>query len=323
LWPNKKTGGLLFLKLPRTDPGFNLAVEEYFLDGPDAPAEGLWILLVYENSESVIIGKNQNPWKEIALPVLRRGKPRFFRRISGGGAVWHGQGNLNFSFITPRNEFSKEENLDFVRRALGRLGVSPERTDRGDLVIAGKKISGNALCYRKNRVLHHGTILVNAGLEALRSCLPPADNTAGSNPFRIETRGVPSFPMPVANLADFAPGATVSLTIKALFEEARGSRETVSSPGAEALPSPAKLADIIKRHDSREWLYGAAPAFTCRLGGALLTVKNGCIAEIAPSENPADAVIEIKTAKTWLGKPFGIDAADYFWNNKFFNKNSS
>jgi lipoate-protein ligase A len=317
LSPNKKTGGLLFLRLPRTEPGLNLAVEEYLLDGLGS-SERLTFLLVYENSEAVIIGKNQNPWKEIALPVLRRGTPRFFRRISGGGAVWQGRGNLNFSFIAPRNEFSQEENLDLVRRALGRFGVLPERTNRGDLVIEGKKISGNALCYRKSRVLHHGTILVNADLEALRSCLPPQNNAAGSNPFRVETRAVASFPMPVANLADFAPGATVSRTVEALFEEARSSRKEFSSSGAGDFLSFPKLQSIIGRHDSWDWLYGASPAFTCRIGGALLTIKNGCIAEIALSEDSVDPAGKVGAAETWLGKPFGIDAADYFGRGGFF-----
>jgi lipoate-protein ligase A len=299
---NKENAGFLFLRLTEDEPGRNLAAEEYLLDDPDSLAGGGEALLVYENRESLIIGKNQNPWKEIALPVLRRGEPRFFRRISGGGTVWHGRGNLNFSFIMPRSGFSKEENLDFVRRALGRLGVSPERTDRGDLVIAGKKISGNALCYRKNRVLHHGTVLVNADLEALRSCLPPGDDEAGNGPFRIETRGVSSFPMPVANLADFAPGVTVSRTAEVLLEEARSSREFVLISSAEIFFPPAKLENLIKRHDSWDWLYGDSPAFTCRIGGVSLSVKNGRIAEAAGAE----------TAAAWLGRPFGIEAADAF-----------
>jgi lipoate-protein ligase A len=297
LLPNKpapgKSGSLLFLRLPWTSAARNLAAEEYLLDeGADAP-----FLLVYENSESLIIGKNQNPWKELSETVLRGGAPPFFRRISGGGAVWQGPGNLNFSFITNRGDFSKEACLDFVCRALLRLGLGIQRTDRGDLTLSGKKVSGNALCYRRGRVLHHGTLLVSAPLERLEGSLS-AHRPAGDAPaFLIETRAVASVSMPVANLRDFSPSVTAALCGQALLEEALAVYENVDAAADPAAVFPeGKLRALEARHGDRDWLYGATPAFTCRSGETLFAVRDGIIASASPSP-----------AGRFEGRPFSLD----------------
>jgi lipoate-protein ligase A len=286
-----KSGSLLFLRLPWTSAARNLAAEEYLLDEADAS-----FLLVYENSESLIIGKNQNPWGEISPWVLRGGAPPFFRRISGGGAVWQGPGNLNFTFITHRRDFSREGNLDFVRRALLRLGLAAARTARGDLTAGGKKISGNALCYRRGRVLHHGTLLVDAPLEKLARAL--AVHSAGAAPaFRIETRAVASVSMPVANLKDFSPSVTPALCAQALLEEALAVYENADAPACPADIFPdEKLRVLEARHRDWAWLYGATPAFTCRSGETLLAVKNGIITSASPSSEGR-----------LNGKPFSLD----------------
>ncbi|MCL1818245.1 MAG: lipoate--protein ligase family protein [Spirochaetaceae bacterium] len=280
---------LLFLRLtreeePAADPAWSLAAEEYLLDEP-AAADSLPVFLLYENRESLIIGKNQNPWKEIDPEVLRLGSAPFCRRISGGGTVWHGPGNLNFSFIQNRGDFSKEGNLDFVRRALARLGVFAQRTERGDIVCGGKKVSGNALAFRRGRVLHHGTLLVDAPLERLRGCLP-------AFPPAIETRAVASFPLPVANLKDFAPGVTAARAAEALLEEARASFGTVEIPeNPEALFPPAKLEALARRHGDPDWLYGATPVFTYSAKGEELTVQGGVITRVTRggAECPGDS----------------------------------
>jgi lipoate-protein ligase A len=283
LSPNKKSGGLLFLRLPWADAGRSLAAEEYLLDEGDAVTGGRPALLVYENAESLIIGKNQNPWKEIALPVLQSGSPRFFRRISGGGAVWHGPGNLNYSFIANRGSFSKEENLDFVRRALSRLGLRIEKTARGDLAADGKKVSGNALCYRKSRVLHHGTLLVDAPLDRLKRCLSPFTPSALS----IETRAVPSVSMPVTNLKDLSPPVTRAGVADALYEEARRLyEEVVIAEAADSFFPPEKLRPLESRHNTWEWLYGATPAFTCKIEDTVFDVHDGIIVSTGKRFSP-------------------------------------
>jgi lipoate-protein ligase A len=270
----KKEGAILLLRLPWNFPGRNLAVEEYILDEGGAVRGGSSVLLVYENSEALIIGKNQNPWREIALPVLQSGSPRFFRRVSGGGAVWHGPGNLNFSFIADRGSFSKGENLDFVRRALYRLGLPVEMTARGDFAAGGKKLSGNALCYRKSRALHHGTILVDAPPDRVVRCLTP-DGPPGC---AIETRAIASVPMPVTNLKELLPTVTSGLVIEALFDEARtGYEEAFAVEVTDGFFPSEKLRVLEDRHNSWEWLYGATPSFTCKLGDRVFSVRDGIV----------------------------------------------
>ncbi len=277
---------MLLFTVTETDPGLNLALEEYLLESPPPDIGDRGALLLYENAEALVIGKNQNPWREIPLPVLLRGRPRLYRRISGGGAVYHGRGNLNFAFIVPGEGFSKEGNLDLVRRALGRLGAAAERTGRGDLLVAGRKVSGNALCYRKGRVLHHGTLLVNADLAALRACL--AADSPGASGLRIETRAVASVPMGVANLAEFLPGLTVRETAEAVAREAGEScRDFRAAEFVFDPRSRREIEDRRLRHESSAWVLGNTPAFTCRAGRAVLYVENGRIERTEGDASPA------------------------------------
>ena len=262
-----------FISSSWSDPGLNLSLEEYLLEHPAAVSGNLPVLLVYENSEALVIGKNQNPWMEVSREALARGRPRLYRRISGGGSVYHGPGNLNFSFIVPQADFSKEGDLDLVRRAALRLGLDLERTSRGDLLCRGRKVSGNALCYRRGRVLHHGTLLVDADLSALRSSL-----RGGEAASDIETRAVASVPMSVANLAEFLPGLTVSRVAEALRREAESAYGECEA--GDFLLDPALRAALEAgrlRHESREWVFGGTPAFSCRIGDTRLFVENGRI----------------------------------------------
>jgi lipoate-protein ligase A len=291
-----------------TDPAGNLALEEYLLDHPPFGDPSVRVFLLYENAESLIIGKNQNPWKEVSPAALFRNDPRLYRRVTGGGAVFHGPGNLNFSFIVPLEGFSKEENLDLVLRALGRLGLSPERTPRGDLVLEGRKFSGNALCYRRDRVLHHGTLLVHADLAALRGSLSGGGPGGASAPV-FETHAVASVPMPVTNLADFRPGLTVPAVEDAMVREVEASWGPLrvgggGADGPEALVPSAALETLRLRYDSRDWTFGNTPSFTYTLAGperAVLHVENGLVTR-AEGLNGAAAGI--------LQKPFDLDVID-------------
>jgi len=176
----------------------NLALEEWFLDNL-AFDEG--IFLVYLNNEAVVIGKNQNPWKEANLDFLKKEKIPLFRRISGGGTVFHDPGNLNYSFIQPRKEFSKDENLEILREFFSSFVPDLILNERGDLLQGDYKFSGNALAYRKNHVLHHGTILFKANQERLRASLNKANWTKNF----IKEKSVESVPRKTINIASFAP----------------------------------------------------------------------------------------------------------------------
>ena len=302
---------LLFISLPWSDPALNLTLEEYLLEHPEAVPGNLPVLLVYENSESLVIGKNQNPWKEIPFRILARGTPPLYRRISGGGAVYHGPGNLNYSFIMSRESFVKEDNLDFVRRAAAGTGAVLHRTERGDLIAGsppgGRKVSGNAMCFRRGRVLHHGTLLVNADLAALRASLDP-----GGRFLSVDTRAVASVSMRVTNLADLVPGLDVPTLIRALRREAGNSYAGVTECGdpRDLVPAGA-LERLRRRYGTREWTLGMTPAFSCRIGALVLTVENGRVSDVRTTD--------VRTADALQGDPRGGGSPASVFIGKFFD----
>ena len=151
-----------------TDPHFNLAAEEYVLKNLDPEEE---YLLLWQNEPSIIIGRHQNTLAEINLDYVRENKIHVVRRLSGGGAVYHDLGNLNFTFI---KKAVQSDLLDFksftepVIRALAKLGVKAELKGRNDLTIDGRKFSGNAQYLYKNNILSHGTLLFDSDLTRLQ-----------------------------------------------------------------------------------------------------------------------------------------------------------
>ena len=157
-----------FLRLNTTDPYYNLAVEEYLFRHATEDVFMLW-----QNEPCVVIGKNQNAYAEINMDVARRDGIAVVRRITGGGAVYHDDGNVNYTFIAASGNAS----LDFSRfcapiiDALCEVGVTAALSGRNDLTVDGKKISGNAQHSANGKTLHHGTLLFDSDLEKLSSVL--------------------------------------------------------------------------------------------------------------------------------------------------------
>ena len=154
-----------------TNPYFNLALEEYVIKEMD-PGQDYFIL--WQNSPAVIVGKSQNTIEEIDQAYVEKHGIYVVRRLSGGGAVYHDLGNLNFTFITDNTGEVMENFKRFtepVIQALASLGVKAEFNSRNDLTIDGKKFSGNAQYYYQKRILHHGTLLYNSDLERIGQVL--------------------------------------------------------------------------------------------------------------------------------------------------------
>jgi lipoate---protein ligase len=234
------------------DPYRNLAIEDHLLDRAKelAPALFLW-----RGRCSVVIGKHQNPWRECRLAALHAAGGGLARRVSGGGAVYHDEGNLNYAFVCPRDSFDKDRQYAVVCRALSRLGINATRMGKSSIGVGPSKISGNAFCYRRQGVLHHGTLLVSARLERVGEFLKGRDAL-------YKTHAVESEPAPVANLCESMPGLTVetvSDAIAAAFDEQYGC--TVPRGEMEMLDM-ADLADREARMRTWDWCFGRTPTFT-------------------------------------------------------------
>jgi lipoate-protein ligase A len=179
-----------------TDPRINLAIEEYALRELTGESE---LLLFYVNEPSIIIGKNQNTAEEINLPFVEQHGIHVVRRLSGGGAVYHDLGNLNFSFITNDDGKSFHNYKKFtepVVRALRELGVEAELSGRNDIQVGERKISGNAQFATKGRMYSHGTLLFDTDLDRVNHALKV-------KAAKIEAKGVKSVRSRVANISEF------------------------------------------------------------------------------------------------------------------------
>lgn len=206
---------MLIVNTEQTDVYRNLAMEEWLLDHA---ADRGPILFLCVNSPCVVIGKNQNPWRECRLSLMEREGVPLARRISGGGAVYHDGGNLNVGVIVPRTKYREEKQYELIFQSLEATALRHRvfsKQGKNSLAVDGKKFSGQAFCFRGERVLHHGTLLVNADLARLGRYLGP--EVEG-----IETKAVASVPAQVANLSSFAPGLTVEKLSTALIETFKG-----------------------------------------------------------------------------------------------------
>ncbi len=235
-----------------TDPRFNLALEERLLK--EAREE---IFMLWQNKSSVIVGRNQNTAAEVDTEKSRALGVEIVRRETGGGSVYHDLGNLNYSFISnDSNSF-----LDFQRFAtpvletLKKLGVPAELSGRNDLLIDGKKFSGNAQRVYKNRLLHHGTLLFDTDLSVLSTLLTV-------DPDKIHSKGISSVKSRVTNILPYLSEIITIDTFAKLITDC----VLCTIDGAEISPltedeiSAAKQLKIDK-YDTWEWNFGFAPPY--------------------------------------------------------------
>ena len=238
-----------------TDPRINLAIEEYALKNLDINES---YLLFYINEPSIIIGKNQNTIEEINTEYVEKNGIHVVRRLSGGGAVYHDLGNLNFSFITKDDGESFHNFRKFtepVVNALKKLGVDAELSGRNDLLAGGRKISGNAQFSTKGRMFSHGTLLFDSEIESVVSALNVKKD-------KIESKGIKSIRSRVANITEFlSEKVTIeefrSLLLKNIFEGMNEIPEYVlTEKDWENIHELSK-----ERYQNWDWNYGKSPKF--------------------------------------------------------------
>lgn len=247
---------MLYIKNESNDPYFNMALDEYVVSSLD-PSEDYFYF--YQNKPAVIIGRNQNTIEEVNREYVNENNIIVVRRMSGGGAVYHDLGNVNFSFVVdykPEDFNNIERFAKAIVKALEKLGINAEFSGRNDITIDGKKISGNAQYITKGRILHHGTLLFDSDLTVLSKAL-------NVKPEKILSKGVKSVKSRVTNIKEYLKDDISIPTFKEML--LKYVFEVEGSELNEYILTPEDMKNITKLRDEKyatwEWNFGNAPEF--------------------------------------------------------------
>ncbi len=269
---------LYYIQNKCTNPYFNLALEEYIL----TCKHGMSFLILWQNDNAVIIGNNQNAYEEISPEFVKKFSIRVVRRQTGGGAVYHDLGNLNYSFITEMNETDGFTINDFTRpviKALYRLGVKAEANGRNDITVDGRKISGSAQRIFKNRILHHGTLLFSSDISKISGAL-------NVRPEKFISKSTKSVSGRVGNIYDSLP---VKMTVNEFWSHLADSF-SADVPFERYDLTEADIAAVTaisKKYADPEWTFRTVQPMDVRASGKFsggyveinLSVSDGIITE--------------------------------------------
>lgn len=257
-------------------PQVNLAFEEYLVSKATSKTD---IFFLWQNDETVVIGRNQNPWKECNVPRIKSDNIHMVRRLTGGGAVFHDQGNLNFTFISKYRDDVIDDNFKVIIEALKQLNIDSSFNGRNDLLVKERKVSGNAFVLNGNIQCHHGTLLVDADLERLKDYLTVSK-------LKLEAKGIESVRSRVENLKTFNEDLTVDLIVNTLIDTFKADRKTeVNAVYLDESEMKEEIKDFKNRYMDWSWNYGSTPKFDVQFNGRFdwgeweinLNVKNSKI----------------------------------------------
>jgi lipoate-protein ligase A len=249
------------LEMQGTDPYTNLATEDYILSSYCADD----YLLLWRNDNTIVVGLHQNTLEEINAAFAEQNNIRVVRRRTGGGAVYHDLGNLNFSFITEARDASRLTMERFtlpVVRALAAMGLNAEASGRNDILINGSKISGNAQCLHKERILHHGTLLFDADLSMAGKALqvkPEKFASKSVKSVRARIGNIKEFLRPAMRMEEFSVNLAQCLMRDNLAQTGQAGTLELT---AHDLLAIAELRE--NKYATWEWNYGRSPAFNFR-----------------------------------------------------------
>ena len=246
---------LRILKSAVTNPWFNLATEDWIFNTLDPDSHTLFL---WRNSETVVIGRSQNPWVECKIDKMEADDVFLARRQSGGGAVFHDLGNTNFTFLSPKADYDQDANFTIIINALKKLGIDADLSGRNDMQVDDKKISGSAFKHAADRSFHHGTLLVNADMQKLGNYLNP-------HPLKLKAKGIKSVRARVANLVEFNEDInheTLSEAIIEAFCEYYGDTTPVEELDEASLAKQPTLNKYYQQMADWDWRFGKTPEFT-------------------------------------------------------------
>lgn len=319
---------MIYIESPSNDPYFNLALEQHVFDNMNKDNE---YFMLWQNDNAIIVGKHQNAIGEINQEYVNEKNISVVRRLSGGGAVYHDLGNLNFTFIVDDGDISKFDFSKFcnpIVKALGKLNVEAEINGRNDITIDGKKFSGNSQYAKKKRVMHHGTIMYDSDISVVASSLKVSKD-------KIESKGVKSVKSRVTNVKehmdkDIPIEDFKKLLLQYMFED--GNLK-------EYILTEEDFAEIEKikndRYSKWDWNFGSSPKYNiskerrfdgCGKIEVYMEVQNGIIESFnvygdyfgnGDSKDIADKVIGCKVEQTEIAKAIStLNIEDYFMNMK-------
>ena len=273
----------------------NLATEKLLLDSVD---KDCLILYLWQNENTVVIGQNQNPWAECNCVLLQNEGGTLARRLSGGGAVFHDRGNLNFTFVCTRENYDLPRQMRVLQSACALAGIETNLSGRNDILANGRKFSGNAFYNSNGKSYHHGTIMISSDLEKMAQFLTPSEA-------KLSAKGVKSVRSRVINLSEIVPHLSCEEMKSHMITAFQGvyglSATHLSINGDEILP-------LKKEYSSHDYLFKKTPPFTVSFEGKFswgeiqigLEIKKGIIENAHIYTDAMDHTLaeKIKTALT-------------------------
>ena len=268
---------MIYIPSTTTSAAENLAAEEYLLTHCTSGE----FLMLWKSAPTVVIGKFQNAWGEVSVEEILRRNITLVRRNSGGGTVYHDEGNLNFTMIADRGENSPEYErfLTPVIAALNKLGIPAKMGDAFDITVDGYKVSGNAQSVVKNRVMHHGTLLFDADLTVLSGITGHANTD-------VHSKAIQSNPSPVCNLRPYLKhDMDIAAFADYLKTELCGEHPEIRTFTEEESAELERLRDT--KYAAWDWNFARSPAFTKSCGTFSVFVKGGIITAVTDNDELA------------------------------------
>ncbi len=315
-----------YIESPSVNPYFNLALEQYVFDSLDNTQD---YCMLWRNDNAIIIGKHQNTIAEVNSKYVGEHGVHVVRRLSGGGAVYHDLGNVNFTFISSVGDMGSFDFSSFcmpVVRALESFGVHAQVSGRNDMTIEGKKFSGNAQYAKRGRIMHHGTLMFDSDLDVMRQALAaPKD--------RINSIGIRSVESMVTNIKPYMPA---DITVMEFMHKLRDSlaQEFNLEPYSltqEDIDAVTKLQTSV--YETWQWNYGNSPAFEIqkerRIDGVgkiqvFMDADNGILTDVGFygdyfGSRDTDDLKQLLTGRMFeesslRGALANVDISDYFNN---------
>lgn len=229
------------------NPGKNLGYEEWMMANIE---EDEVVFFLWQNEKTIVIGRNQNPWKECRLDIMKEDGIRLVRRISGGGAVYHDLGNLNFTFIAHEKNYDLEKQLNVIIQALAKFGVHAEFSGRNDITVDGQKFSGNAFVKENGVCMQHGTLLIDVDMASLGQYL-------SVSPLKIKSKGIDSVKSRVVNLSTLS----TEINIESMKEKLMESFAALYGMSEEVHFFTNEGENDMHKYDKWEWNFSEAPDF--------------------------------------------------------------